>query len=166
MDQEFAELVRELFQEQRYPDLREYPKGPPEQTFDASGWTLPYQMDVRVIPVMSPLTPEVRSAMSLVGGTALDWEKGYGSESNLDLSSFDSVSGAGFDTHPVAAGIHPSPGELRGSGKYIALDPSHNNAFRALNRALREGAEVHYAPSLDDEKKILSRPLRCERSVG
>ena len=50
------------------------------------------------------------SAMSLVGGTALDWEKGYGNESNLDLSSFDSVSGAGFDTHPVAAGIQPSPG--------------------------------------------------------
>ena len=93
MDQEFAELVRELFQVQRYPDLREYSEGPLEQTFDASGWTLPFQMDVRVIPVMSPLTPEVRSAMSLVGGTALDWEKGYGSESDLDLSSFDSVSG-------------------------------------------------------------------------
>ena len=156
MDQEFAELVRELFQVQRYPDLREYSEGPLEQTFDASGWTLPFQMDVRVIPVMSPLTPEVRSAMSLVGGTALDWEKGYGSESDLDLSSFDSVSGAGFDTHPVAVGIQPSPGKLRGSGKHIALNPSHNNAFRALNRALQQGAEVHYAPSAGNDGQSTS----------
>lgn len=152
MDQEFGELVRELFQEQKYPDIREYPEGPPEKTFDASGWTLPYQMDVRIIPAMSPLTAEVRSALSPVGGKALEWEKTYTEASDVDLSSFDSVSGAGFDTHPVAAGIQPSAGEVRGSGKHIALDPSHNNAFRAVNRALAQGAEVHFAPAAGGEE--------------
>jgi len=46
MDQEFAELVRQLFDVQEYPDLREYPEGPPEQPYDAAGWTLPLQMGV------------------------------------------------------------------------------------------------------------------------
>ena len=150
MDQEFGELVRELFQEQKYPDLKAYPQGPPEKTFDASGWTLPYLMDVRIIPVMSPLTAQVRSALKPVRGEALAWEKTYSEASDVDLSSFDSVSGAGFDTHPVAAGIQPSAGQLRGSGKHIVLDPSHNNAFRALNQALAQGAEVHYAPPAGD----------------
>ena len=156
MDQEFSELVRELFQEQTYPDLREYPEGPPEKTYDASGWTLPYQMDVRVIPVLSPLTTEVRSVLKPVGGKALEWEKAYSEASDLDLSAFDSVSGAGFDTHSVAAGIRPSAGEIRGSGKHIALDPSHNNAFRALNRALAQGAEVHYSPPAGAEGQASS----------
>ena len=43
MDQPNANFVRQLFAVQEYPDLREYPEGPPEQPYDVSGWTLPYQ---------------------------------------------------------------------------------------------------------------------------
>ncbi len=38
MDQEFAEVARQLLDVQSYPDLREYPEGPPEQPYDAAGW--------------------------------------------------------------------------------------------------------------------------------
>ena len=47
MDQPNANFVRQLFAVQEYPDLREYPEGPPEQPYDVSGWTLPYQFGVR-----------------------------------------------------------------------------------------------------------------------
>jgi hypothetical protein len=63
MDQEFAELVRELFEVQEYPDLREFPDGPPEQPYDAAGWTLPYQFDVRVVESRSPLDAVTRAAL-------------------------------------------------------------------------------------------------------
>jgi len=63
MDQEFAELVRQLFEVQSYPDLREYPEGPPEQPYDAAGWTLPYQMDVRVVEARSPLDDAARASL-------------------------------------------------------------------------------------------------------
>jgi hypothetical protein len=63
MDQEFAELVRQLFEKQNYPDLREYPEGPPEQPYDAAGWTLPYQMDVRVAEARQPLSDATRAAL-------------------------------------------------------------------------------------------------------
>ena len=68
MDQEFAELVRQLFEVQRYPDLREFPEGPPEQPYDAAGWTLPYQMDVRVVEVRQPLTESARGALRVLAG--------------------------------------------------------------------------------------------------
>ena len=38
MDQPNANFVRTLFAVQEYPDLREYPEGPPDQPYDVSGW--------------------------------------------------------------------------------------------------------------------------------
>ena len=73
MDQEYAELVRQLFEPQEYPDLREYPDGPPDQPYDAAGWTLPYQMDVHVIEARVPLTAAFRAALKPVQGKAVDW---------------------------------------------------------------------------------------------
>jgi len=55
--------VRQLFETQDYPDLREYPEGPPEQPYDAAGWTLPYQMDVRVVEARTPLSDAARGAL-------------------------------------------------------------------------------------------------------
>lgn len=66
MDQPFSPLVKELFEPQRYPELRESPNGPPQRPYDVTGWTLPLQMDVRVAPVMQPVTPTERAALSRV----------------------------------------------------------------------------------------------------
>src|SRR3954471_2079589 len=72
LDQEFGELVRQLFEPQKYPDLREFPGGPPDQPYDASGWTLPYQMDVKVLEVRSPLSADAHSSLRALRGTATD----------------------------------------------------------------------------------------------
>jgi hypothetical protein len=128
MDQEFAELVRQLFDRQSYPDLRESPGGPPEQPYDAAGWTLPYQMDVRVIEVRTPLPPEVRSALAPVVGKPAD----------------RGAADAPFETDSVAAGVIPLPGRITGAGDRLALDPAQNNSFRLLNRALARGGEVRW----------------------
>ena len=48
-DQEFAAMAREVLDVQKYPDLRQYPGGPPERPYDAAGWTLPLQMGVKVV---------------------------------------------------------------------------------------------------------------------
>ena len=62
MDQEDAALAEQVLEVQRYPDLREYPEGPPEQPYDAAGWTLPYQMGVRVVAGATPPTEALRAA--------------------------------------------------------------------------------------------------------
>ena len=148
MNQEFGELARQVLEVQTYPDLREFPEGPPEQPYDAAGWTLPYQMGVRSIEARSPLSETVRQAMELASGTTADWSEG---ELARDAAPFDSVPGVGFDTHPVAAGIVPPPGELQGSGPAIALPASQNNAYRAVNAAWRDGGRV----ALDDSGRFI-----------
>ena len=50
MDQEYAQLVRELFEPQHYPDLGD------DTPYDAAGWTLPYQMNVNVVEGKTPLS--------------------------------------------------------------------------------------------------------------
>src|SRR6185312_15434006 len=129
MDQEYAELVRQLFEPQDYPDLREYPDGPPDQPYDAAGWTLPYQMDVHVIEARAPLTPAFRAALKPVQGKPVDWH---------------TAPDAPFATNAEAAGIVPPPARITGTGDMLSVDPAQNDAFRLLNRALADGGAVSY----------------------
>jgi hypothetical protein len=138
MNQPFAELVRQLFDLQAYPDLREYPDGPPDQPYDAAGWTLPLQMGVTVVEARTPLTPAVRAAMQALGSGATPVDP----LSSDDAAPFDSVPGVGYDSNPVAHAVLPLPGSITGSGSALAIPASQNNAFRAINAAWDAGAAV------------------------
>ncbi len=146
MNQEFAEVARGVLGIQTYPDLREFPEGPPDQPYDAAGWTLSYQMGVRVNAAVSPLTDELLAAMVPVTGDPVDWQavRGIG-------TTFDSPMGVGFDTDATAVGIVPLPGRTTGSGSSLAVDPAQNNSFRAINQARGEGASVRFEPGTPGE---------------
>ncbi|PHN01597.1 M14 family metallopeptidase [Flavilitoribacter nigricans] len=141
MDQEFAALARQVLDVQEYPDLRESPDGPLEQPYDAAGWTLPYQMELKVITATSPLPADFRAALKPVKGQALDPGE---DDTTEDLSKVDFAPGAGFNTDAVAAGILPLPGSLSGSGNILSLDPRENNTFRVIGEALNLKLEVVY----------------------
>jgi len=140
MDQEFAELARQVFDIQTYPDLREYPEGPPKQPYDAAGWTLPFQFELNVIAGAAPLSEEIRASLRFVEGETLDWKE----NSPVDLNKTDFAPGAGFNTNANAAGIVPPPGKLTGSGSILTLDPKENNTFRVLADAKRNGSRIGY----------------------
>jgi zinc carboxypeptidase len=61
MNQPFAALVKELFEPQRYPDLRTTPNGPPELPYDVTGWTLPMQMGVETDSITVPVDEKLRA---------------------------------------------------------------------------------------------------------
>jgi len=175
MDQEFAELARQLLDIQDYPDLREYPEGPPEQPYDAAGWTLSAQMGVHVVAASQPLSEDVRARLDLLVGEPVDWRDTVGTVDDAarlapgagwheveqlregpaivgpEAAAFDSVPGAGFDTERLAAGIVPPAGTLTGSGDSIAVDAGQNNAFRAVNAAWQAGATVTFEPGSPGE---------------
>ena len=127
MDQEYAELVRQLFDVQNYPDLRESEGGAPEPPYDAAGWTLPFLTDVRVVEARSPLSAEFRAALQPVQGKAAD----------------AALVDAPLATSEMAAGITPPPARITGAGTALAVEPAQNDAFRLVNRALAAGGTVH-----------------------
>jgi hypothetical protein len=143
-DQEFAAMAREVLDAQAYPDLRQYPGGPPERPYDAAGWSLPLQMGVRVIAAASPLTDQMRAAMSVIGAVPEPRVKPttYEAAIQSDAAPFDSLPGVGFNTDPASAAIVPRPGRISGAGSVLLVDPAENNAFKAINRAWKQGATV------------------------
>jgi hypothetical protein len=66
MDQPFAGLVKELFEAQIYPELRQSPNGPPIKPYDVSGWTLPMQMGVDADAVLLPVSAEQRANLKAI----------------------------------------------------------------------------------------------------
>src|SRR4051812_13242580 len=145
-DQEFAALAREVLDVQRYPDLRQYPGGPPERPYDAAGWTLPLQMGVRVITASRPIAGDARARMAALG-PPISFKSPPSPYVNNDADSalFDSVPGTGFNSNPAASAIVPPPGRMAGTGSSLALDGSANNVFKAINRAWKEGGTVQFS---------------------
>ncbi len=145
-DQEFAALAREVLNIQAYPDLRQYPGGPPERPYDAAGWTLPLQMGITVSPAKTPLSDDIRARMNLLGPMPDLRSKPVAySAATTDATPFDSVPGVGFDTSPSAAAIVPPDGRITGTGSALSLDPAQNNTYRAINRAWTLGAQVTFS---------------------
>jgi hypothetical protein len=66
MDQPFSPLVKELFEVQRYPEIRDGTNGPPIRPYDVAGWTLPMQMGVETAVVTQPVTDAQRQGLRLL----------------------------------------------------------------------------------------------------
>jgi len=116
MTQPFALFIKNIFEEQEYPDLAKYPHAwqglvriqkfpnaflPP---YDMAGWTLPHQMGVKVASALSPL--------------------------EVGLSKLEKV--------------EIPEGKLADKAGYAyVISPKTNNSFIAVNRILMEGGDVH-----------------------
>ena len=142
-DQEFIALAREVLDRQTYPDLREFEGGPPEQPYDAAGWTLPMTMGVRVVTAAKPLSAADRANMQVLAADAPVVIKPTPyTAAKVDAIAFDSVPGSGFETSTMAAAIVPPAGSITGTGAHLAIDPAQTNAFRAINAAWKANATV------------------------
>jgi len=60
LSQAYRPFIIDILGPQLYPDRRQYPGGPPESTFDLTGWTLPYQMGVAVAEAKLPFEADLR----------------------------------------------------------------------------------------------------------
>ncbi len=82
--QPFGLFLKNVFEEQKYPDLRNYPdlwqglvstkkfEGAPFEAYDMMGWTLPYQFGATAAPAGTPLTVKMtrqKNVRLVAGGT-------------------------------------------------------------------------------------------------
>ncbi len=115
MNQPFALFIKNVFEEQHYPDLRKYPdlwqglirprkfEGAPFESYDMMGWTLPYQFGVKVRIANSPVKPNMTRLKE----------------------------------------VKPLAGKIRGKPNFAYLLSHETNAsFIAMNRVLNQGGKV------------------------
>src|SRR5439155_2615434 len=104
--QPFGSFAKTMMEKQVYPDLREYPGGPPQRPYDVVAHTLPMQMGVKVVTISRPF------------------------DANL----------AKMDT------IKPAPGTVEsGAAKAYILSHESNASMKALNRLMKDKADVYWA---------------------
>lgn len=104
MDQPFSPLVKELFEAQQYPDLRQTPNGPPVRPYDVAGWTLPMQMGVETAVISEPLTDSQRASLKRIDRAALPESKVEGAGSVFLLNRHENASFAAMNEILSAGG--------------------------------------------------------------
>jgi hypothetical protein len=67
MRQPFASFAQTMLEVQRYPDLREYPGGPPIRPYDVTAHTLGLLMDVEYFPVADAVTVPLSAPLEIPG---------------------------------------------------------------------------------------------------
>lgn len=61
MSQAYRPYLIDILGPQFYPDRRQYEGGPPESTFDLTGWTLPYLMGVEALKIDIPFEAQLKA---------------------------------------------------------------------------------------------------------
>lgn len=117
LSQPFGLFVKNIFEIQRYPDLRKYPElwqsivepkkinGAPIRAYDVSGWTIPLQMGIKVTEAYSPV------------------------EASTELLS----------------AIDKPKTSFIGEGNFgLIMERKYNNSYIAVNRLVKKGFKLSY----------------------
>ncbi len=140
--QPFRPFVKNLFERQRYPDLRKNPKDEPELPYDMAAWTLPLGMGVRTAVVTEPL-PAALDAVE--GETPASFPDGDGEWIVLDARHNSSYRAA-F--------------ELLGKGKAVYRNQDHPE-FPRGSFLVRKGEALALLQTIHAEAPLF--PAFCEQ---
>jgi len=142
--QPFRAYVIDLFEPQKYPDLRLYPGGPPKRPYDITGWTLSLQMGVTVARVERPFTAE----LDLVELAPMPERPGEGVLSRRENASFRAVNQALKAGKPVYVATEKFTGGE--AGTFIVGRAAPAEAKALTQRAPRIGLYQSWVANMDE----------------
>jgi len=136
MHQPFSGWAKTLLEKQDYPDLREFPGGPPKRPYDVTAQTLPMLMGVDVVTVKDSFRAALKPASQFA--FELNHAEPAGAMAASDVYSWKSVA------------------LLWKSGKPVYRDPATGDFYTAAAngrkevKAPRVGMYQSYVPSMDE----------------
>lgn len=143
MDQPFAGLVKELFEPQKYPDLRE--NGAPIRPYDVAGWTLPMQMGVDADAVLQPVSSTDRANLKLL-------DRFSAPAGNIEGS------GSVFLVDPRTNAHFKAINEILGSGGHVSFTADSSDGMPA-GAAIMTGMTRDRVAALSNDFSLSIRAL-------
>ena len=169
MSQPYSHYAKTLLERQHYPDLREYPGGPPKRPYDVTAQTLPLLMGVHTIEVANPFPADLEK-LDRVDLPAGRFETGktrqylMSSDSNNAFLAVNRMlkSGAavsritaavreGNREFPAGAFVIPAADAKQAAELGLDVYPSDRAPAEAVQlKSPRIGIYVSYEPSMDE----------------
>lgn len=144
--------IKDLFERQKYPNLRQHEGGPPLRPYDFTGWTLPLQMGVNAFFSDEPLT--VTTAQ-------------------VDRFTFSEIpeipSAAGYKMEARFSNAYKLANDLLKAGVSIWRDPANGDFLIKKHKGLTEklnalstkyAVPVQAADQVNPENSQLQQPVR------
>ncbi len=130
--QPYGAFAKTLLEVQNYPDLRQYPGGPPKLPYDVTGHTLPLLMGVKAYLANSPFA----CSLSRVQEPGLPEGSAVGGGESRGAST--ACTGG-----PAPAAVTVDSGSPAKSETWLAIEPSVNAAAKVANRLLNDSVDVY-----------------------
>ncbi len=125
MTQVFARYAKDMLEKQTYPEVRRAPSEPPEPPYDVTAWSLGMLLGVKTEFIKTPLAASVKLAKIP-----------------------DAYAKPGMNASGTAPFALEPKGEVSGSGTRFAFDYKGPDTAIAINRLLKDGAQLAFdAPS-------------------
>jgi len=151
--QPFEPYVKDLLSPQVYPDMRLYPGGPPKRPYDITGWTLNYQMGVKVDRLTHAVTVSTNrvdaaaapptGSVATAGGASAFAIDPRANDAFVAVNRLLKAGGAVYrTTAPVKVGSDEWP-----AGTFIAPRSSTASAFDWRGVATSLGLKIGVAPA-------------------